>query len=615
MMKYEKKKNKTPIIVDVERMKHPYTGLYYYCLNLALHLEKHHSDEFDFHFFSYPGVKLPAHLKRILRKHWDKFYLKKGTRYQLWHTTWQDTKYVPKDRIKYVYTIHDLNFLYTDKLDKKKREKLAAVQSKIDRADAITVISRFVKQDVEKHLDTRGKKIHVIYNGVEVQEFPGFDNPPYRPSRPFLFTVGTVLYKKHFHILPSLLVDNDYELVIAGIHPDKQYIEHIRSEIDKYGVQDRVTLTGPVSAEEKYWYMKHCEAFLFPSISEGFGLPPIEAMRLGKPVFLSTLTSLPEIGGNAAYYFRNFEPEDMRRVLYDGLKDYHTNKRREEIIEWSKRYTWEKAVNEYVKVYRTALGMNALPQSESIKITAIIPTLNEIKHIEEAIRSLEFADEILVIDSMSTDGTPEKAEELGAKVIRREFDDFSSQKNFAIEQATYDWIFVLDADERPTPELVEEIKIGKTDGFDFNAYWIHRINYFHGEIVRFSGWQNDKVIRLFNRNFARYNGKLVHEEIDCDTPTGFFNAEIRHYPVANIRAFRNKLDHYARLRAMEDYNSGLSPSFFHTLIKPMYRFVYHYFIRLGFLDGRRGFLIAKENAASIIKRYKYLKELKRKNDE
>jgi len=353
-----RKKTKPSVMVEVERMKHPYTGLYYFSLQLAENLHKYYGREFDFTFFQYPGVEFPSHLKTVTRSIWDKIYLYKDHRYDIWHGTWQLTKYVPKGNIKFLYTVHDLNFLYTDMLREEKEKFLRQIRQTARRADIIVTISRYVKRDLEKHLQLPGKEIKVIYNGVDLKEYPDFDNPSYRPERPFLFTVGTVLYKKHFHVLPALLPGTDYELVIAGIHPDPAYVEQIRKEARKFGVEDRVKLIGPVTDEEKYWYLKNMEAFLFPSISEGFGIPPIEAMRLGKPVFLSRYTSLPEIGGDVAYYFDRFEPEHMRRVLEEGLKDYKENDRAEAIRRWSRQFTWEKAAAEYAGVYRQLLSGN-----------------------------------------------------------------------------------------------------------------------------------------------------------------------------------------------------------------------------------------------------------------
>lgn len=604
-------RKKPSIIVDVERMKHPFTGLYFYCKNLAVNLEKYHSDKFDFHFFTYPKVKFPGFLKKINRSQLDKFYLIKPPKYKLWHATWQDTKYVPQNHMKFVYTIHDLNFLYTDKSPAKKAKLLNAVQEKIDRADAITVISNFVKEDIEKHLDLKNKKVYVIYNGVEVNEYPNFDSPKYKPKNKFLFTVGTVLYKKHFHVLPRLLVDNDFELVIGGIHPEKSYVEDILKEAEKYGVKDRVHLPGPITDQEKYWYTKNSEAFLFPSISEGFGLPPIEAMRLGKPVFLSTSTSLPEVGGDAAYYFQNFEAKHMQEVLKNGLTDYYQNNRKQEIIEWSKQFSWEAATKQYVEVYQRTLNLPIDNQPINInkeKVTAIIPTFNEEKNIADAIDQVQWADEIIVIDSFSTDKTVEIAKKLNVKVLQRTFDNFSSQKNYAIDQASNDWIFVLDADERLTDDLKLEIEDKLYNVKDEKAFWIPRKNYFLGKKVRFSGWQNDKVIRLFNRKYAKYNGKLVHEEVKCTQKTGFLKSYFQHFTYHSYKDYKQKIDSYSSLKALELYQKNVKPNIYHSFIKPRYRFVYHYFITFGFLDGTTGYTIAKLNAYGMRERYKKLKK-------
>ena len=605
-----KKNQKIKIIVDVERMKHPFTGLYFYCRNLALNLDKFYSNEFDFFFYTFSKVKFPKHLKTIFFKLKDKFYLKPLSGTKLWHTTWQNSNYIPVGNVKLVLTIHDLNFLYTDKPQYKKDRLLKAVQEKINRADAVTVISNFVKDDIVKHLDLDNKKVDVIYNGVELLEFPDFDKPKYKPKGKFLFTVGTVLYKKHFHVLPRLLVNNDYELIIGGIHPEKDYIKQIQDEALKYGVSDRVHLLGSVSDEEKYWYVKNCEAFLFPSISEGFGLPPIEAMLLGKPVFLSTFTSLPEVGGDAAYYFESFDAVAMQKTLLAGLEDYKKNNRKQAIIAWAKQFSWESSVSGYMQVYRRVLGLNTthLAAKESFskkKVTAIIPTYNEAVNIAEAIASVTFADEILVIDSYSTDETVAIAVSLGASVIQRKFDDFSSQKNYAISQAKNDWIFVLDADERVSDELKNEIE-HTLENPTKSAYSIRRENYFAGKKIKYSGWQTDKVTRLFNRKNSKYNGKTVHEEIKTTGELGFLTNKLTHYTYRDYNHYFQKINHYAELKAIELYKKGRKATVFHFIFPPIFRFISHYFIRLGFLDGFPGFMIAKIQAYGVFIRYNRL---------
>lgn len=350
---------KIKIIVDIERMKHPFTGLYYFCQDLALNLLKNNGTKFEYHFFYSKKAKIDLPILQKKIKLIDKLYFWLHPSFKLFHITWQDTSYVPSNKkIKIVYTIHDLNFLYTDKPEMKKKYILEKMQKKIDRADAITVISEFVKQDVLKNLNTRGKEIVVIHNGVDLLEFPDFNDPKYVPQKKYLFSIGTILFKKNFHVMPPLLIGNDYELIIAGIQSNEGYLTFLKAEIEKWGLTDRIKLIGTVTNEEKYWYLKNCEAFVFPSLSEGFGLPPIEAMKLGKPVFLSTYTSLPEIGGKYAYYFQSFDAKAMQATLENGLKDYYQNDRKSAIIEWANQFSWEKATQKYVEVYEKALGID-----------------------------------------------------------------------------------------------------------------------------------------------------------------------------------------------------------------------------------------------------------------
>jgi glycosyltransferase involved in cell wall biosynthesis len=236
------------------------------------------------------------------------------------------------------------------------------------------------------------------------------------------------------------------------------------------------------------------------------------------------------------------------------------------------------------------------------KITAIIPTLNEEIHIADAIKSVSFADEIIVIDSFSTDKTIEIAEKLNVKIIKRKFDDFSSQKNFAIDQASYDWIYILDADERVTPEVKKEILLAVKDPKDFVGFYVRRTFYYCGRKVNYSGFQRDKVIRLFLKENCRYHG-LVHETILTNGELGFFKHKIDHFSYRSYDHYISKLNHYATLRAKELHQQGKKVNLFHILIKPPARFFIHYVIRFGFLDGFTGFLVAKNQAYSVLTRY------------
>ena len=236
------------------------------------------------------------------------------------------------------------------------------------------------------------------------------------------------------------------------------------------------------------------------------------------------------------------------------------------------------------------------------KISAIIPTLNEEIHIAEAIKSVSFADEIIVIDSFSEDKTIEIAEKLNVKIIKREFDDFSSQKNFAINQASHDWIYILDADERVTKEVKKEIVSAVKDPKGFVGFYLRRTFYFSGKKVNYSGFQRDKVIRLFLKEHCKYSG-LVHEKIISNGKIGFFKNKIDHFSYRNYDHYISKLNHYATIRAKELHDNGEKVNIYHVMVKPGARFFIHYFIRLGFLDGFTGFLVAKTQAYGVLTRY------------
>lgn len=236
------------------------------------------------------------------------------------------------------------------------------------------------------------------------------------------------------------------------------------------------------------------------------------------------------------------------------------------------------------------------------KISAIIPTLNEEIHIEAAIKSLDFADEIIVIDSFSTDKTVELAKKHKVKVLQREFDDFSSQKNYAIAQAAHQWIYILDADERVTPEVKNEILNAVKNPGDNVGFFVRRSFYFMGKKLNYGGCQRDKVVRLFLKEFCRYQGK-VHEKIVAKGSLGFFKNKIDHFSYKNYNHYISKMNLYAELRAQEYYEKGLRPNPYHFVIKPIARFFIHYVIRFGFLDLYPGFVWARVQAYGVFARY------------
>ncbi|WP_152287824.1 glycosyltransferase family 4 protein [Flavicella marina] len=339
-------KRKPTICIDIERMKYKNIGLFTFCNELVLALK----DGFKYSYFG------TTTFSTIKPKWYHKYLDVPVKNIDIWHATHQDTNYLPQSDVPVVLTIHDLNFLYADKSKSKVDKRLNKVQRLIDRSSFIVVISNYVLEDVKKFLDLKGTPIKVIYNGTKTPE-KNLEKQKVLSEEPFLFTIGTVVPKKNFHVLLCLLINSPYKLVVAGNQNDKDYLDSIISEATALGVMDKLELVGPVSENDKNWYYENCRAFLFPSLSEGFGLPVIEAMRFGKPVFCSNLTSLPEIGGAEAYYFTSFDEKHMQDVFTNGMNDYDNDSdKKNKIIAWSNQFTWGKTAQHYEEVYLSVLN-------------------------------------------------------------------------------------------------------------------------------------------------------------------------------------------------------------------------------------------------------------------
>lgn len=347
------------VVLDCERMKYPHTGLYHYCLNLGKNLLKTNTDNKELCFFTPRSVDFifGKDACYLHQNSFQKFMLPSTKNFDLWHVTYQSSLYIPKKRkIKLLLTIHDLNFWYDEKKSTAKKEKyIRNIQQNIKSADHVVTISEYVKRDIENHIGLFGKQCTVIYNGCNIETIDQLKKPAIMVPKPFLFTIGTIVEKKNFHVLPCLLAENDMYLVIAGITQSEPYKNKIIAMAREWKVENRLIFTGAISENDKQWYLKNCAAFVFPSLAEGFGLPVIEAMHFGIPVILSSCTSLPEIGGKEAYYFSSFEPEDMQKTLMDSLKDYRENNRENAIRNRSEFFNWKKSALQYHSLYNELL--------------------------------------------------------------------------------------------------------------------------------------------------------------------------------------------------------------------------------------------------------------------
>ncbi|WP_374948754.1 glycosyltransferase family 4 protein [Mucilaginibacter sp.] len=254
---------------------------------------------------------------------------------------------------KKIMTIHDINQLHEDISTKQVNKYLKRLEKSIKTCDKLVTISHFAARDIVARFPSAAGKLSVIYNGADKLTVPTGHQPTYLPKSSFLFTIGILSAKKNFEVLPSLLAGNNYELIISGIKTSYEAL--IIKQAHKYGCENRVKITGTISDDDKAWYYKNCEAFVFPSLAEGFGLPIIEAMHFGKPVFCSTCTSLPEIAGDAAYYFDNFDSAAMQRVLREGLADFRENNREAMVMNHAAQYSWDQTAQQYLQLYQSCL--------------------------------------------------------------------------------------------------------------------------------------------------------------------------------------------------------------------------------------------------------------------
>lgn len=245
-------------------------------------------------------------------------------------------------------------------------------------------------------------------------------------------------------------------------------------------------------------------------------------------------------------------------------------------------------------------------------VSVIITTHNEEENIGRALESVQdWVDDIYIVDSFSTDKTLEIAASFATRIAQRKYTGPADQKNWAIPQAKYEWILLLDADEVVTTELKHEIQqlLTQPAPIPKDVYWIKRNNFFLGEAVRFSGWQGDKVVRFFHRDKARYNAVQVHEEIITEgLKVGTLEGRLDHYTFRNLDHYLDKTRRYARWSAKDHHTRTPKIGLFHLWIKPLFRFFKHFIIQQGFRDGKVGFIVSVVMAWGVFLRYVYIKE-------
>ncbi len=251
---------------------------------------------------------------------------------------------------------------------------------------------------------------------------------------------------------------------------------------------------------------------------------------------------------------------------------------------------------------------------QDVKISLVIIAYNEEKRISQCIKSaLEVVDEVLVVDSFSKDRTVEISKGLGARVIQNTFTGHIEQKNFALQHAAFDYILSLDADESLSEELKENIK-GIKQNWQADAYRMNRLTSYCGKWIRHGTWYPDKKIRLFKKDAGVWNGSNPHDRFDLKEgkKVMFIKGDILHYTMDSISDHMKQMDYFTEIMARDLHKAGIKSSYLKIFLSPVTKFVKSYLIKMGFLDGYYGLVIAINSAHASFLKYAKLMDFNRR---
>ena len=245
----------------------------------------------------------------------------------------------------------------------------------------------------------------------------------------------------------------------------------------------------------------------------------------------------------------------------------------------------------------------------AVPVTATVITFNEAANIQAALESLSWADEIIVVDSESTDDTAAIARRFTDHVIVRPWPGYIAQKNFAAEQARHEWIFSLDADERVTPALAGEITAILSSGPQAAGYRVPRVTFHLGRWMRSTDWYPDYQLRFYDRRLARWSGRYVHESVKADGAVQDLRGELQHYAYRDLAHHFQTMDRYTTLAARQMFEEGRRAGLFDLMVHPPAAFFRNYILRGGFKDGTPGLIVSAMNARYVGLKFAKLWEL------
>jgi glycosyltransferase involved in cell wall biosynthesis len=246
-------------------------------------------------------------------------------------------------------------------------------------------------------------------------------------------------------------------------------------------------------------------------------------------------------------------------------------------------------------------------------LTVTIITRNESANLADALESVRWADEVVVVDAESTDDTTAIARRFTDRVLVRAWPGYVAQKNYAAEQACHDWVLSLDADERVSPALAEEIRARLAVPPDEAGFRVRRASFYLGRWLRSTDWYPDYQLRLYDRRRARWAGQYVHESVTPDGPVGTLRGELLHHPYRDISHHLQTIDRYTTLAARQAAEQGRHASALDVLVRPVLAFLRNYVVRLGFRDGGVGLVVSLLNSHYVLLKFAKLWELGRRD--
>lgn len=339
------------ILIDLSILKNVHCGLGQVALNYGYFFRDSYAPRQDEQIFllvpkAYVGAFGNQVHYIVAHKIYRLFPWLIGMRFDVWHAIHQLSRFRPFAR-HYVLTVHDFNFMY-EKTGPKTQKYQRMIQDKADRADRITAISQFAKTETERFVQLNGKSVQVIYNGIERIDLRPEEAMP-AVQQPYLFSIGEIKEKKNFHVLLDMMKHlPNLHLYIAGKN-NTPYADRIRVEMATRDISN-VHLLGLVSEAQKTWLYRHCQAFVFPSLFEGFGLPVVEAMLFDKPVICSNATSLTEIGGDHVTFFpQGYPAAESAQCIASAVL---TPEQAEANRLYARSFTWERHMQSYLAIYR-----------------------------------------------------------------------------------------------------------------------------------------------------------------------------------------------------------------------------------------------------------------------